>query len=54
MYLIYGVIKDDNNCYDLGYLLVKNKTKIMYKPTVDDTQASDWTVAMEVNKYEIS
>ena len=54
VYLIYGVIKDDNNCYDLGYLFVKNKVKTVYTPTVDDIQASDWTVAMGVNKYEIS
>ena len=53
VYLIYDVIKDDNDCYDLGYLLVKNKVKTTYTPTVDDTQASDWTVFLEVNKYEI-
>lgn len=54
VYLIYDIIKDDNNCYNLGYLLVKNKVKTPYNPTVDDTQASDWIVAMGVNKYEIN
>lgn len=54
VYLIYDIVKDDNNCYDLGYLLVKNKVKTTYNQTVDDTQASDWIVSLEVNKYEIN
>ena len=54
VYLIYDIIKDENNVYSLGYLLVKNKVKTPYNPTVDDTQASDWTVSLEVNKYEIN
>jgi len=54
VYLIYGVLKDGDGCYHLSYLLIDNKLKSVYTPTVDDTQASDWTVAMEVNKYEIN
>lgn len=54
VYLIYDMIKDDNDYYKLVYLLVKNKVKTIYNPTVDDAQASDWTVAMEVNRYEIN
>lgn len=54
MYLIYDVLKDGDGRYHLSYLLIDNKLKSVYKPTVDDAQASDWTVALEVNKYEIS
>lgn len=54
VYLIYGVLKDGDGWYHLSYLLIDNKLKSVYTPTVDDTQASDWTVAMEVNKYEIN
>lgn len=54
VYLIYDVLKDGDGCYHLSYLLIDNKLKSVYTPTVDDTQASDWTVAMEVNKYEIN
>lgn len=54
VYLIYDVIKDDNGCYDLGYLLVSNKTKTLYEPTKDDKQASDWVVPLGVSKYDIS
>lgn len=54
VYLIYDVIKDDDGHYDLGYLLINSQSKTIYTPTVDDTQASDWTVAMGVNKYEIN
>lgn len=54
VYLIYDVIKDDDGHYDLGYLLLDNGSKTLYKPTVGDAQASDWTVSLEVNKYEIS
>lgn len=41
VYLIYDVIKDDDGHYDLGYLLLDNGSKTLYKPTVDDAQASD-------------
>lgn len=54
VYLIYDVLKDGDGCYHLSYLLIDNKLKSVYTPTVEDTQASDWTVAMEVNKYEIN
>lgn len=54
VYLIYDVLRDGDGCYHLSYLLIDNKLKSVYTPTVDDTQASDWTVAMEVNKYEIN
>lgn len=54
VYLIYGVLKDGDGWYHLSYLLIDNKLKSVYTPTVDDTQASDWTVAMEVNMYEIN
>lgn len=54
VYLIYDVLKDCDGCYHLSYLLIDNKLKSVYTPTVDDTQASYWTVAMEVNKYEIN
>lgn len=54
VYLIYDVLKDGDGCYHLSYLLIDNKLKSVYIPTVDDTQASDWTVSLEVNKYEIS
>lgn len=54
VYLIYDVLKNGDGCYHLSYLLIDNKLKSVYTPTVDDTQASDWTVAMEVNKYEIN
>ena len=54
VYLIYDFLKDGDGCYHLSYLLIDNKLKSVYTPTVDDTQASDWTVAMEVNKYEIN
>lgn len=54
VYLIYDVLKDGDGCYHLSYLLIDNKLKSVYTPTVDDTQASDWTVAVEVNKYEIN
>jgi hypothetical protein len=54
VYLIYDVLKDGDGCYHLSYLLIDNKLKSVYIPTVDDTQASDWTVALEVNKYEIN
>lgn len=53
VYLIYDVIKDDDGHYNFGYLLVKDKVKTLYKPTVDDTQASDWVVSLEVSRYEI-
>lgn len=54
VYLIYDVLKDGDGCYHLSHLLINNKLKSVYKPTVDDTQASDWTVALGVNKYEIN
>ena len=54
VYLIYDVLKDGDGCYHLSYLLIDNKLKSVYKPTVDDAQASDWTVSMGVNKYEIN
>lgn len=54
VYLIYDVLRDGDGCYHLSYLLIDNKLKSVYTPTVEDTQASDWTVAMEVNKYEIN
>ena len=53
-YLIYDVIKDMDNHYSLGYLIINNKAKCAYVPNVYDTQASDWEVAMGVNKYEIN
>lgn len=53
VYLIYDVLKDGDGYCHLSYLLIDNKLKSVYTPTVDDTQASDWTVALEVNKYEI-
>ena len=54
VYLIYDVVEDDENHYRLEYLLVDNKIKTNYKPTEDDKNANDWTVALEVNKYEIN
>lgn len=54
VYLNRDVIKDENGIYRLEYLLIDGHTKTVYIPTVDDTQASDWEVTLEVNKYEIS
>lgn len=54
VYLIYDVVEDDENHYRLDYLLVDNKIKTNYKPTEDDKNANDWTVALEVSKYEIN
>lgn len=54
MYLIYDMIKDNGTGYSMDYLLFDGYTKTVYIPTSDDTQASDWTVALEVNLYEIN
>lgn len=54
VYLIYDILKDGDGCYHLSYLLIDNKLKSVYIPTVDDAQASDWTVSLEVNRYEIN
>lgn len=53
MYLIYDVIKDNGTGYSMDYLLFDGYTKIVYIPTKDDKQASDWEVSLEVNRYEI-
>lgn len=53
VYLIYDVIKDKNNGCTMDYLLFDGHTKTVYIPTVDDKQAYDWKVALEVNRYEI-
>lgn len=53
-YLIYGIVKDEDDCYELGYLIINNQAKCVYTPNVYDTQVSDWMVALEVNKYEIN
>ena len=54
MYLIYDMIKDNGTGYSMDYLLFDGYTKTVYIPTSDDKQASDWTVSLEVNRYEIS
>lgn len=53
VFLIYDVIKDKDNGYSMGYLLYNGHEKTVYIPTVDDKQAFDWKVALEVNRYEI-
>ena len=54
VYLIYDVIQDNGTGYSIDYLLFDGYTKIVYIPTKDDKQASDWEVSLEVNRYEIS
>ena len=53
VFLIYDVIKDKDNGYSMGYLLYNGHEKTVYIPTVDDKQASDWVIDLEVNRYEI-
>lgn len=55
IYLIYGLLKDEyGQCINIDYLLVDNNGKTIYKPSTADKNANDWTVSLEVNKYEIS
>ena len=54
LYLIYGLIEDEDGKYiNVNYLLVGGNGKTVYEPSMDDKNANDWEVSLEVNKYEI-